>query len=99
MEMASDTCKILAMPAEILAQILDDCRPDGFESFMMTCKQVYETGYHLITPHRLCKRWRMFTVDFKIEDYKQDTFGPSRPLEFFSRILEAPKRYQPYLPS
>jgi hypothetical protein len=48
---------ILDLPAELLYQIIDLCRPDGFESCLLTCKTILSIGSDLIEDHAFCKKW------------------------------------------
>jgi hypothetical protein len=50
---------LLRLPNELLTQILTETRPDAFESFMLTRKQVFLAGTHLIQSHNATKRWLM----------------------------------------
>jgi hypothetical protein len=53
--MPNSASTILCLPAELLAQIIDETRPNDFVAFMLTCKRVYETGSHLIKRDKLCR--------------------------------------------
>jgi hypothetical protein len=49
--------ELLDLPSELLICILQFTRPDGFESFLLTCKAIYAIGFNLIQDHNFCKKW------------------------------------------
>jgi hypothetical protein len=52
----SGLLSLIQLPNEILFRILQFCRPDGFEPFMLTCKEVYAIGASLISRYDICKK-------------------------------------------
>lgn len=46
---------LLSLPDELLCQILELSRPNGFESFMLSCKRVCYAGSNMALDHNFCK--------------------------------------------
>jgi hypothetical protein len=68
---------ILDIPPELLVLILRSSMPDGFESFMLTCKAVYATGFGLIKEHKAYESWISTCFNSRIQDdrlYIYDSF-------------------------
>jgi hypothetical protein len=89
---------LLALPRELHLQILNDCRPDSFEALMLTCKQLYSTGFNLIQEHDFCKRWGPQKWPMKSYPmYKKEFVSTRSPLELFEGLLDAPPQHRPWL--
>jgi hypothetical protein len=65
----SPSCPILQLPVELILEILQLSRPNGFQAFMRTCKTIYQVGAGLIEEHNFCKSWKIFQYSWQIEDY------------------------------
>jgi hypothetical protein len=101
---------ILDLPAELLYQIIGFCRPDGFESFMLTCKTILSIGSGFTEEHAFCKKWvsrtgydrnefkhKLFRHLFEIlESWMQ--LQPQRRTSIFQYIkqIEVTRSYQLY---
>jgi hypothetical protein len=58
---------LLVLPVELLEQIICDTMPLGFESFMLSCKAIYNTGAKLIEKHHYI-RWKYKKLDLANSD-------------------------------
>lgn len=46
---------LLDFPSELLYNILDLCRPSGFEPCALACKRLFDVASSLIADHQTCK--------------------------------------------
>jgi hypothetical protein len=47
----------MALPNEIIHQIINQTRPFGFENILLACKHTYEVVQSLTSDHKFCKKW------------------------------------------
>jgi hypothetical protein len=74
------------LPTELLARIVQETLPEGFESFALTCKSVYNASKFFLSKHNTLKRqYRNFT-------YRQGPHGNActSALLLLARIAEEP---------
>ncbi|TLD27689.1 putative f-box domain protein [Venturia nashicola] len=47
---------LLMLPTELLQIVIANCRPDGIEALVLTCKEIYETADSILDEHRFYRR-------------------------------------------
>ncbi|KAK6220822.1 hypothetical protein LQW54_001740 [Pestalotiopsis sp. IQ-011] len=86
----------LALPTEVLRQVLQESEPDDFESVMLTCKRVHAAGLVFVAEHNNYRRlFRNIHIQLRAE--WGNYIDLSRALAELLRIIAADSRAAAYI--
>lgn len=90
--MASSSISLLSLPNELIYNIIDFTRPDGFENILLACKHTYAVGFPLINERSLGKRWASYAIQGR-------GFGsqPTAVLQFQQILAATPKQVREWI--
>jgi hypothetical protein len=80
---------VTTLPNELLGRIIDLCRPDDFETSILTCRRIYQAARHLISEHNHCKN---FSQDLNLELSPSVHITIRTPFDFLEQILTRPSK-------
>jgi hypothetical protein len=89
----SKSCPFVQLPNDLHLIIIDLCRPNDFESLMLSCKTLYHAGRRYINDHGICKTWSPIVKTLPgVKVLGRNYVETDRPTQFFRHLLNTEVR-------